>query len=78
MSVKESYAFPLPSPYALQCTFINDNGDKATVTVVIAPTSFSQKDTFTWQVGWSCSRGRNCKCQECTYSYIKREQRGIK
>jgi hypothetical protein len=73
MGEEEYHAFPLPSPYALQCTFMDDNGDKVTVTVVIVPTSFTQKGAFTWQVGWSCSRGRTCKCQECIYSYKKRE-----
>jgi len=54
VSAKEAIVFPLPSPYAMQCTVTNDNGDKETVTVVIVPTSFTRKDAFTWQIGYSC------------------------
>jgi hypothetical protein len=75
VSAKEAIVFPLPSPYAMQCTVTNDNGDKETVTVVIVPTSFTRKDAFTWQIGYSCSRGRGCKCEECTYSYKPRNLR---
>ena len=75
MSVKESLVFPLPQPYAMQCTVTNDNGDKEIAPVVIVPVKISRIDVFTWQIGWACSRGRCCNCQECTYSYKPRNLR---
>jgi hypothetical protein len=59
----------VPQPLAMQCVIANNNGIKETVTVAIVPVKITQLDAFTWQIGWACSRGRQCPVQECAYAY---------
>jgi hypothetical protein len=66
---KQYVAFPLPSPYSFDCPHYTNNGKTETVKAVIVPTTFNQKDVFSWQIGWSCNFCRKCQKSECVYSY---------
>jgi len=67
--LKQYVAVPLPTPYSFNCPNYVNNGKTETIRVVIVPTTFTQKDVFTWQIGWSCNLCRKCQNTHCVYSH---------
>jgi hypothetical protein len=68
MDVKDA-VLKMLKPTSLPCyDFTDERGVKSVVTAIIVPTSFHEKEGSKLMVGWSCSKGRVCRCPICVYS----------
>ena len=60
---------PLPSPHHFRCpNFIDADGLKGTVVVVIVPVTFKSISVFDWNISYACNFYRSCHNVRCAYA----------
>jgi len=63
-------------PKVYRCPdYMDDEGVRHMVTVLVVPLRFSEADDRTTIIGWACSKGASCMNPNCRYSRAWREER---